>query len=248
MPSRAAWRFHPGSGRVTPAPHLPLAVAGAAAAGDGKRAALVGGTGNGGEPLSSVVALRLHRPRPQRSSTATAAASSTHADAAAGTTASEPFQGGLMIADRGNDRILVVNANKELLWRFPSKAHPAPPGGFYFPDDAFFIHGGHGTISNEEQNERIVQLAYPSGKLLWSYGHPGVTGSEPGYLHEPDDAYLLKNGDITVADAQNCRVLRISPQKKVLRHLRRPLRLLPRTSQLPRLAQRRHPAGQRRHA
>ena len=121
-----------------------------------------------------------------------------------------------MIADRGNDRILVVNAQKEILWRFPSKAHPAPPGGFYFPDDAFFIHGGHGIISNEEQNERIVQLAYPSGKLLWSYGHPGVTGSEPGYLHEPDDAYLLKNGDVTVADAQNCRVLRISPQKKVL--------------------------------
>jgi outer membrane protein assembly factor BamB len=28
-----------------------------------------------------------------------------------------------------------------------------------------------------------------------------------GYLHEPDDAYLLKNGQITVADAQNCRVL-----------------------------------------
>ena len=216
VPSRAAWRFHPGSGRVTPAPHLPLAVAGAAAAGDGKRAALVGGTGNGGEPLSSVVGLSLHRPRPQRSSTATAAASSTHAEAAAGTTASEPFQGSLMIADRGNDRILVVNAKKEILWRFPSKAHPAPPGGFYFPDDAFFIHGGHGIISNEEQNERIVQLAYPSGKLLWSYGHPGVTGSEPGYLHEPDDAYLLRNGDVTVADAQNCRVLRISPQKKVL--------------------------------
>jgi len=133
-----------------------------------------------------------------------------------------PFRGSLMIADRGNDRILVVNAKKEILWRFPLKAHPAPPGGFYFPDDAFFIHGGHGIISNEEQNERIVQLAYPSGKLLWSYGHPGVTGSEPGYLHEPDDAYLWRDGTISVADAQNCRVLLISHAKKVLREFGSP--------------------------
>ncbi len=207
-PTRAAWRLHPGSGHVTKAPPLPLAVAAAAAAGDGHTAALIGGTGAGGETLDAVVSLRLHRPPPR-------AAAST-ASTAAGTTAKAPFKGSLMIADRGNDRILVVNNRKEILWRFPSKAHPAPPGGFYFPDDAFFIHGGHGIISNEEQNERIVQLAYPSGKLLWSYGHPGVTGSEPGYLHEPDDAYLLRNGDVTVADAQNCRILRISPAKKVL--------------------------------
>jgi outer membrane protein assembly factor BamB len=121
-----------------------------------------------------------------------------------------------MIADRGNNRLIVVNAEKKVLWTFPSAAHPAPPGGFYFPDDAFFIHGGTGIISNEEQNERIVQLSFPSGKLLWSYGHPGVTGSEPGYLHEPDDAYLLANGDVSVADAQNCRILLISPAKRIL--------------------------------
>ena len=203
-PTDAAWRFDPASGRVTKAPTLPLAVAGAAAASDGRSADLLGGTGTGGKALASVIGLRLRRAAP-KSPSGTAAGSP-----------SGPFQGSLMIADRGNNRIIVVNNRKEILWRFPSKEHPAPPGGFYFPDDAFFTHGGQGIISNEEQNERIVQLAYPSGKLAWSYGHPGVTGSQPGYLHEPDDAYLLKNGDVTVADAQNCRVLRISPDKRVL--------------------------------
>ena len=43
-----------------------------------------------------------------------------------------------------------------------------------------------------------------------------MTGSEPGYLHEPDDAYLLTDGTVTVADAQNCRVLLISPAKTIL--------------------------------
>ena len=46
--------------------------------------------------------------------------------------------------------------------------------------------------------------------MLWSYGHPRHPRIAPGHLHEPDDAYLLKNGQITVADAVNCRVLVIN--------------------------------------
>ena len=133
-----------------------------------------------------------------------------------------PFRGSLMIADRGNDRLLVVNAQKKVLWHYPSHAHPGPAQGFYFPDDAFFTNHGTQIIANEEQNERIVRLAYPSGKLLWSYGHAGVAGSEPGYLHEPDDAYLWRDGTVSVADAQNCRVLLISHAKKVLREFGSP--------------------------
>lgn len=210
-----AWRFDPSTGKVAPAHPLPQPVAGGAAAMVGSSAYLVGGTGAGGEALSSVIQLSLRKVQPSP-----AAGGEGGETAAAGgegkSGAKPPFVGKLMIADRGNNRIIVVNAQKKILWEFPSKAHPAPPGGFYFPDDAFFIHHGTGIISNEEQNERIVQLAYPSGKLLWSYGHPGQAGSEPGYLHEPDDAYLWKNGTVSVADAENCRVLLISPQKKIL--------------------------------
>ena len=52
-----------------------------------------------------------------------------------------------------------------------------------------------------------MEIGYPSGKIIWSYGHPKQPGTAPGFLHEPDDAYMLKDGQITVADAQNCRVL-----------------------------------------
>lgn len=207
-----AYRFDPASGKLSPAPPLPIAVAAGAAVSNGRFAYLLGGTGKSGETLSTIVSLRLRPVASSSSAEPEADPSSAGAEAGA-----PPFQGQLMIADRGNDRIIVVNNRKRVLWQFPSKAHPAPPGGFYFPDDAFFTHGGTQIISNEEQNERIVQLSYPEGKLLWSYGHPGQTGSEPGYLHEPDDAYLWKNGNVSVADAQNCRILLISPQKKVLR-------------------------------
>lgn len=125
-----------------------------------------------------------------------------------------PFAGRLLIADRGNNRLLLVNSAKQILWRYPSKGRPAPRGGFYFPDDAFFTQHGRGLISNQEDNETIVRIAFPSGHVTFQYGHPRAAGSQPGYLNQPDDAYLLKDGSITVADAQNCRILFIGPNGK----------------------------------
>jgi hypothetical protein len=125
----------------------------------------------------------------------------------------------LLVADRGNNRLLVLDDTGTITWTYPNPpSMPPPPGprGFYFPDDAFFINHGTAIISNQEENETIVQIGYPSGKILWSYGHPAVIGSSPGYLHEPDDAYLLKNGNVTVADADNCRILVISPAGSVV--------------------------------
>lgn len=130
--------------------------------------------------------------------------------------AGAPFSGTLLIADRGNNRLITVDAARRLTWQYPSAASPAPPGGFYFPDDAFFFGHGTGIISNQEENHTIVEIGYPSGKILWQYGHPGVAGARPGHLNQPDDAYLLKSGIITVADASNNRILFISPRKTVV--------------------------------
>lgn len=214
------WRFEPASRRLVLAGRLPSPVAGAAAVAVGSTGYLIGGKAQNGTTLSSVVILHLRRvapPAEKSETTASATAASKNGPPSA-------FSGRLLIADRGNNRLLVVNAAKKVLWRFPSHAHPAPSGGFYFPDDAFFTHSGTQIISNEEQNERIVQIAFPSGKLLWSYGHPGVAGSELGYLHEPDDAYLWRDGTVSVADAQNCRVLIVSQAKKVLKEFGEPSR------------------------
>ncbi len=188
----AVWRFDPAGGRVVLAGRLPGPVSDAAAVLAGGSAWLLGGE-DGGQ-LATVTRLRLvTRPAPAAS-----------ADA--------PFQGRLLIADRGNDRLLLVDAAKHVLWRYPSAGAPAPPGGFYYPDDAFFIRHGTAIISNQEGNDTIVEIAFPSGRVLWRYGHPRAPGSSPGYLDQPDDAYLLRDGRVVVADAKNCRVLFIGPR------------------------------------
>ncbi|MGH2858215.1 MAG: hypothetical protein ACRDMJ_12110, partial [Solirubrobacteraceae bacterium] len=200
--SAQVWLYDPARRTAIAAGRLPSPVANAAAATIGGTAYIIGGLNGAGNATPAVSVLRLERKRPAVSSTTATRAATARPPA---------FTGRLLIADRGNNRLLLVNADKQVLWTYPSPSHPAPPGGFYFPDDAFFARGGSEIISNEEDNNAIVQIAFPSGRLLWSYGHAKVAGSAPGYLNQPDDAYLLSNGQVTVADAKNCRVLIISP-------------------------------------
>ncbi|MBO0787870.1 MAG: PQQ-binding-like beta-propeller repeat protein, partial [Actinobacteria bacterium] len=189
------WAFDPVTKRLLPAGRLQVPVSHAAATVTGSTAWIVGGE-SGRAMVSSVQILRPDR------------AFGTAGSRGAG---SPYFGGKLLIADRGNNRLLLLNAAMHLRWKYPSARAPRDPLRFYFPDDAFFVDHGRAILSNQEQNDTIVKIAYPSGKIIWSYGHPRHPGAAPGYLHEPDDAYVLPNGQITVADAQNCRVLVINP-------------------------------------
>ncbi len=205
--------FVPASGQVLNAGLLPQAdaFAGSTTLGTGRAALgyMVGGevaaqsgvdqAGVASGSLASVISLRL----------------SPYGGPSGAPGSGSPYSGTVLIADRGNDRLIAINTQRTITWQYPSATMPPPPGGFYFPDDAFFIRGGTGIISNQEDNHTIVEIGYPSGKILWQYGHPGEPGAAPGYLDQPDDAYLLKSGTITVADASNNRILFITPAGQV---------------------------------
>jgi hypothetical protein len=192
------------------AARLPRALSDAGVATGSNRIVVVGGF-DGSGPVSTVLKIDLgpassgHKPK--------------QTTPAAGPPAMfrGPLPGDLLIADRGNNRMLIVNPAHHIIWRYPSR-----PGQrkLNFDDDTFFTPGGRSIISNEEDNHDIVQIAYPSGRLIWSYGHSGVPGSGPGYLNTPDDAYKLRGGMVIVADDGNCRILEIRG-KRVVRSIGR---------------------------
>jgi outer membrane protein assembly factor BamB len=132
-------------------------------------------------------------------------------------TANGPFPGGILIADRANARILVVSDAGRIVWQFPRKG--SLPAGFTAvnADDAFLAPDGRSIVANDESHETIVRIDVATRKVVWTYGHFGQMGSAPGYLHTPDDAYPLANGDIVVADIENCRILEIAPDKSIVR-------------------------------
>jgi hypothetical protein len=118
-----------------------------------------------------------------------------------------PLPGALLIADRGNDRILLVDAARRVLWRFPTRRDSARGLRLNFDDDAFVGFDGRDIVANEEKAHTIVSIDIRTHRRLHLFGQPGVRGSGPSLLNTPDDAYPLPNGSIVVADAYNCRVL-----------------------------------------
>jgi hypothetical protein len=111
-----------------------------------------------------------------------------------------PVPGYVLIADRNNNRALLVSPSKRVVWI---------RNGLRGPDDAFFTPGYRSVLTNEEFNDTLTEVSLRRKTRIWSYGHAGVAGSSPGYLHAPDDAYRLAGGRTTVADIQNCRIVEL---------------------------------------
>jgi hypothetical protein len=121
-----------------------------------------------------------------------------------------PLPGYVLVADRDNNRALIISPSKRIVWRSP------PLRG---PDDAFFTPGYGSIITNEEFNDTLTEVALRTRRPIWRYGHDQVAGSSPGYLNTPDDAYRLSDGRTTIADIRNCRIVVLSHSKRVVRVL-----------------------------
>ena len=121
-----------------------------------------------------------------------------------------PLPGYLLIADRNNNRAIIVSPAKKVVWE---------RDGLHGPDDTFFTPGYRGVITNEEFNDTLTEVSLKTRTALWRYGHDGVAGSSPGYLNTPDDAYRLRDGDTIVADIRNCRIVELTHAKQVRRIL-----------------------------
>lgn len=117
----------------------------------------------------------------------------------------------VLIADRNNNRLIVVNPQGNIVWSFPRPGDVQPGQSFVAPDDAFFTPNGKDIIATQESNFAIAEISIATHRIVWQYGHPGVAGMAPGYLDNPDDAMMLPNGDVLAADIINCRLLVLRP-------------------------------------
>jgi outer membrane protein assembly factor BamB len=124
-----------------------------------------------------------------------------------------PLQGGLLIADRGNDRIILVDPHGRTLWRFPTARDRAKGIHLVYDDDTFVQPGGKALVTNEEDNGDILSIDIKTHRVTRLFGVPGPQAGTHGYagppnrLNWPDDAYVLPDGTMTVADAYRCRIL-----------------------------------------
>ncbi|MDE2464841.1 MAG: hypothetical protein KGO02_14130, partial [Alphaproteobacteria bacterium] len=116
----------------------------------------------------------------------------------------------VLIADEGNNRLLIVSPQKEILWEY--HFHGTREGG----DDAFFTDHGRQIITNLEHAHFVEKIDIAQKKPVWQYGRLGYPGSTGEKLYYPDDAYQMPNGNVIVADIRNCRIIAISPDKQIV--------------------------------
>ena len=119
--------------------------------------------------------------------------------------------GPVLIADRNNNRLLLVDPQGRILWQYPPAGDAALANALPASDDSFFGPHGRHIIATQESQFVISVLSVPSGQITWRYGHLGVPGSANDYLDNPDDAMKLPNGNFVAADIKNCRLLYLSP-------------------------------------
>ncbi len=127
--------------------------------------------------------------------------------------------GPVLIADRNNSRLLLVDPQGRVLWQYPPAGNAALQNAIPAPDDAFFSPRGRHIVVTEESKFVISEIAVPSGRLVWRYGHLGTPGSGANYLDNPDDAMKLPNGNFVAADIKNCRLLYLSPRSSAPVHI-----------------------------
>ena len=117
----------------------------------------------------------------------------------------------VLIADRTNNRLLVVNQQGEVVWEFPRPGDLAPGQTFLVPDDAFFTPDGREIVVTQEDDFVITIIDVATHRIVYRYGTPGQPGSGPNQVHNPDDAMQLPDGYLIAADIKNCRILLIAP-------------------------------------
>ncbi len=85
-----------------------------------------------------------------------------------------PLPGALLIADRGNDRILLVDTHRRVLWSFPTARDRALGRRLVFDDDTFVKPGGKALVTNEEDHGDILSIDIKTHRVTRLFGVPGI--------------------------------------------------------------------------
>jgi outer membrane protein assembly factor BamB len=117
----------------------------------------------------------------------------------------------VLIADRSNSRLLIVDPTGRIVWQFPRPGDLRPGQTFKIPDDAFFTPDGSEILATQEDDQVISLIDVQTHRIVWQYGTPGVPGMGPNHVWNPDDAMDLPNGEIVLADIKNCSLLVLRP-------------------------------------
>ncbi len=84
--------------------------------------------------------------------------------------------GDLLIADRGNNRLLELDPAGHVVWQFPRPGDLRPGQTFKSPDDAFFDSSGQFVVATQEDDFVISVIDVRRHRIVYRYGRPEFPG------------------------------------------------------------------------
>jgi Kelch motif len=88
-------------------------------------------------------------------------------------------------------QIVEFTSGGRLLWRL---------GGFNQPSLALPLPNGD-ILLNDDFNHRVCVVDPVTNRIVWQYGHTGVSGHAPGYLDDPDGVDLAPPDSLLITHA-----------------------------------------------
>ena len=116
----------------------------------------------------------------------------------------------LLIADEGQQRLVLVSSSGELLWEYGQPDLIASP---WFAEQTL-----KGTVLFCDRDLHMAFEIDPRTKeTVWAFGNPLQAGDGPDELHEPSCVRRLSNGATLIVDTGNHRLLLLSPVGTLMR-------------------------------
>ena len=101
----------------------------------------------------------------------------------------EVYPGRYLTADYSDPgQVVEFTPGGRLLWRF---------GGLNQPSLALPLPNGD-VLVNDDFNDRVIVIDPATNRIVWQYGHTGVPGTAPGYLHDPDGVDLTPPNSLLI--------------------------------------------------
>jgi len=119
--------------------------------------------------------------------------------------------GTILITDRGNDRVILVNRAKQILWQYGKtgvRGHGA--NRLNRPSSAILLKSGNLMIT-DTGNNRVIEVTSRK-KVVWSYGSRKATRT----LHSPMFASRPDDGNTLISDSLNNRIVEVSKGRRVV--------------------------------
>jgi outer membrane protein assembly factor BamB len=114
----------------------------------------------------------------------------------------------VLITDQGNQRIILVDLNKRIVWQYGmTGVSGAGPGQLNSPNSAEVLKNGHILIA-DESNNRVIEIR-PDGQIVKQFtAQNTVSGAA--------FASRLPNGDTLISDSNNNRIVEVNGDDQVV--------------------------------